>query len=106
MRRLLDYARYECKSGANRDKADLSHGRAGSLPATQRTLRQIALSTERCLEIGPSVPSSGLPQFSYILDLLGAPLRYERHAMRTPGAFRLSVLLHGESVLLHGEDVP
>jgi len=24
MCRLLDYARYECKSGANRDNADLS----------------------------------------------------------------------------------
>ena len=53
------------------------YGRAGSLPATQRTLRQIALSTERRLEIGRSVPSSMLPQFSYIVDLLGAPLRHD-----------------------------
>jgi hypothetical protein len=74
---LLDYARYGCESGANRDNADLSHGRAGSLPATQRTLRQIALSTERRLEIGRSVPNSKLPQFSYIVDLLGAPFRHD-----------------------------
>jgi hypothetical protein len=47
------------------------------VPATQRTLRQIALSTERRLEIGRSVPSSTLPQFSYIVDLLGAASRHD-----------------------------